>query len=144
MCHTLRARITKSEAARVAGVSRRTVIRYAQAGLITSDRKGRIRVRELIAALGKPAGKHKKGRRIDCRPNAFRLVKEAGTHTSPHRMLAIDPSFPEFVQLGDLIDRAGGISSAANRRLRMRKSVSKVAVLLQRARVSMGSEAVGR
>jgi hypothetical protein len=84
MCHTLRGRITKSEAARQAVVSRRTVIRYAEAGLISQDRKGRVRLSELKAAMEAPKHGRKTGRRINCRPRAFRLIKAGQTYVTAY------------------------------------------------------------
>lgn len=44
-------RLTKSEAARILGISRRTVIRYAAGRLISEDRRGRVRLREVATVL---------------------------------------------------------------------------------------------
>jgi len=44
-------RVTKSEAARLLKISRRTVIRYAQARLISEDRRGRVRLHEIADVL---------------------------------------------------------------------------------------------
>ena len=44
-------RVTKSEAARLLKISRRTVVRYAQARLISEDRRGRVRLHEIADVL---------------------------------------------------------------------------------------------
>ena len=46
-------RVSKSEAARILGINRRTVIRYAAARLISENRRGRVRVREVAVVLTK-------------------------------------------------------------------------------------------
>lgn len=62
-----RVRVTKSAAARVAKVSRRTVIRYAEARLVSEDQRGRVFVHEVESVAN---GANKKGvprRKFDCR-----------------------------------------------------------------------------
>jgi hypothetical protein len=50
-------RVSKSEAARLLKISRRTVIRYAKARFISEDRKGRVRLNEIAEVLlDVPAG----------------------------------------------------------------------------------------
>lgn len=44
-------RLTKSGAARILQISRRTIIRYAKDGLISEDRKGRVKLYEVADVL---------------------------------------------------------------------------------------------
>ena len=44
-------RVTKSAAADKIGISRRTIIRYAQSGLISEDRRGRVRIGQICRVL---------------------------------------------------------------------------------------------
>ena len=73
-CHTLPmriARLTKSEAARLFGISRRSVIRYAQAGMISEDRRGRVLRSQLTKILSTPSSR---GDRKRSPAQAYRLI----------------------------------------------------------------------
>ncbi len=62
-------RVTKSEAARLLKISRRTVIRYAQARLISEDRRGRVRLHEIADVLlfVPPKSRHHRSGKVDNR-----------------------------------------------------------------------------
>ena len=137
MCRTLRAkRISKSEAARQAGVCRRTVIRYAEDRRISSNRKGRVFYSELIAALGQPKRRPKKegqlkpdhlkaGNRLLCRPRAFRLIKTGSTHTSPYRLAVKNSDFiADWKMIESELRREGVTASAVLRARKLKRAMA--------------------
>jgi hypothetical protein len=74
-------RFSKSAAARVLGISRRTVIRYVERKLITQDARGRVRIDELMLAVNRPTYKRTVGKSpkklatVKCSPFASRPRK---------------------------------------------------------------------
>jgi hypothetical protein len=64
--------VTKSEAARTLGISRRTVIRYVERGLLSEDGKGRVSVADVRRIWRTPA---KNGPRERLRPSAKETVR---------------------------------------------------------------------
>lgn len=89
-CHSLalkmrQLRITKSEAARRLVISRRTVIRFAQLGKITVDRRGRVLLSEVAKAWARPSSK---GARWMQRARRHRpVVLWRGSYWSPARLV---------------------------------------------------------
>ncbi len=83
MCHTLRARISKSEAARIAGVSRRTLIRHASQGLISEDKRGRVLLSEVASALVSDSSQ---GARLACRARVHRVIVLEGKETTAYKV----------------------------------------------------------
>jgi len=70
-CRVKIARITKSDAARTLAISRRTVYRYAKAGLVSEDRRRRVLLSEVKKIW---EGESRAGHRYHSRPQAFRFV----------------------------------------------------------------------
>ena len=61
----LNERINKSKVSRKMGISRHTIIRYVQKGLISEDEKGRVLIREILKVWhSKVVRKTKSGKRI--------------------------------------------------------------------------------
>ena len=78
-------RISKSEAARRLAISRRTVIRLAQKGEVTCDRRGRVLFTEVANAWMRPSAKGARWRQLTLRHRI--LVSWRGSYWSPARLV---------------------------------------------------------
>lgn len=94
-------RITKSEAARRLVISRRTVIRFAQLGKITVDRRGRVLLSEVAKAWAQPSSK---GARWMHRARRHRpVVLWRGSYWSPARLVKHPDWLLEESEVGDYV-----------------------------------------
>lgn len=94
-------RLFKSEAARRLAISRRTVIRFAQLGEITVDRRGRVLLSEVAKAWARPAAK---GERWMQRARRHRpIVLWRGSYWSPSRLVK-HPEWLAESEVGEHLD----------------------------------------
>lgn len=88
-------RVTKSAAASLLGISRRTVIRHAQLGLISEDRRGRVRVGEICRVLTTvPCIPAKTARFLHASNSRLRATETNGAKRSQINRLARISRFP--------------------------------------------------
>lgn len=116
MCHSSRvriARITKSEAARRVGISRRSVIRYAQTEQITQDGRGRVLLSEVRKAW---LTRSSQGDRWWCRPPAHKMINTNTGATSGYRLQKRFMSLYEAKQILGWARDNGHLSRGSRRR----------------------------
>lgn len=100
------ARVTKSEAARALGISRRSVIRYAKGNLISEDRRGRVLISETRRAWSSPSSR---GRRSNNRPDQYGKVEDGKS------AYALEKAQANFQQLEKEAKSLGKATAAARR-----------------------------
>lgn len=85
-------RVRQSDVPKHLPIGRRTVARYVARGLVSADRKGRVRLSEVVAVATAPVAGTKRGSRLDRRPGRAKFYRNsAGTYTTPTREGAANP-----------------------------------------------------